>query len=271
MKIRCKNCYRVLNRNEEYCTSCGEYSQQMHNAMLTGDYGPDPIGKFKIGFIIYVLAGFMACGILQVIFATLQNKANDGNGYSLLYCQANSLFYSSLFATLIGLIFFFKDLKNLKINSNKSQWLGAGIIALFTIAIIILLNYLSRYTLLFPSYITNYLKGDSHVFFSLKDECILKILVGSLLSSLCVEVLLRKNIVDALDETMLGDKAIYVITVIATTICEVAWIMALDVAISVLIINMVATGIYMYTNRNLLINVVMRVLLTVITVIVFIL
>ena len=271
MKIRCKNCYRILNKNEEYCTSCGEYSTQMHNAMVTGNYGPDPVGKFKIGFIIYLLAGFIACGILQVIFATLQNKANDGNGYSLLYCQANSLFYSGIFAAVIGLIFFFKDLKSLKINSNKSQWLGGSIIAGFTVAIIILMSYLSRYTLLFPSYIINYLKGDSHIFFSLKDECVFKIMIGSLLSSLCIEVLLRKNIIDALDETMLGEKAIYVLAVIATTICEIAWVMALDIAIAILIINIITTGIYMYTNRNLIINLIMRILLVIISVIVFIL
>ena len=47
MKIRCNNCYRVLNQNEEYCTSCGEYSAKMHNAMITGNYGPDNLGKFS--------------------------------------------------------------------------------------------------------------------------------------------------------------------------------------------------------------------------------
>ena len=45
MKIRCKNCYRVLNPNEEYCTACGEHSAAMQKAMITGDYGPDNAGK----------------------------------------------------------------------------------------------------------------------------------------------------------------------------------------------------------------------------------
>ena len=53
MKIRCKNCYRVLNPNEEYCTACGEHSAAMQKAMITGDYGPDTVGKLKISLICY--------------------------------------------------------------------------------------------------------------------------------------------------------------------------------------------------------------------------
>lgn len=269
MKIRCKNCYRILNPNEEYCTSCGEHSAQMQKAMLTGDFGPDPIGKFKIGLGIFAIAGFIVCGILQVVFATLENKNNGGNGYTLLYCQSNSLFYSSVLASIITLIFFFKDFKKFNIKSTKSQWLGASLIALFTVAIAILLSYLSKHTLLFPSYITKYLQSNEAVFFDLKDECIFKILVGTLLSSLCLEILMRKTLIDALDETMLGDKAIYIITVLITTLCEVAWVMALDIAIVALIINVVATGIYMYTNRNLIINLAMRTLLVIVAIIIF--
>ena len=51
MKIRCKNCYRVLNPNEEYCTACGEHSVAMQKAMITGDYGPDTVGKLKINVL----------------------------------------------------------------------------------------------------------------------------------------------------------------------------------------------------------------------------
>ena len=51
MKIRCKNCYRVLNPNEEYCTACGEHSAAMQKAMITGDYGPDNAGKLKINVL----------------------------------------------------------------------------------------------------------------------------------------------------------------------------------------------------------------------------
>ena len=71
MKIRCKNCYRVLNPDEEYCTACGEHSVAMQKAMITGDYGPDTVGKLKISLTIYAIAGFLVCGILQVILISL--------------------------------------------------------------------------------------------------------------------------------------------------------------------------------------------------------
>ena len=85
MKIRCKNCYRILNPNEEYCTSCGEYSEKMHKAMVTGDYGPDPVAKFKISFGIYAIAGFILCGIFQVIFALIENKMNNDDTLDIYY------------------------------------------------------------------------------------------------------------------------------------------------------------------------------------------
>ena len=73
----------------------------------------------------------------------------------------------------------------------------------------------------------------------------------------------------ALDETMLSDKAIYFITSIVVTLFEIVWIMSLEIAIVSLIINLVATGIYMYTNRNLLINIIMRILVVLIVLIIF--
>lgn len=271
MKIRCKNCYRVLNENEEYCTSCGTHSPQMQHAMLTGDYGPNPSGKFKIGLGLFAIAGFLVCGILQVVFATLENKYNGGNGYSLLYCQSNSLFYSSILTTVLTAVLFRKDLKKANFKSTSSQWLGAGLIAILGIVIAILLSNISRYTLIFPSYITNYLKSGETVFFDLASECILKILVGTILYSLSIEIIIRKTLIDALDETMLDDKVIYIITVLATTLCEIAWVMALDVAVVLLIMNIIATGIYMYTNRNVLINLLMRALLVIVAIIILIL
>jgi hypothetical protein len=68
---------------------------------------------------------------------------------------------------------------------------------------------------------------------------------------------------------MLSDKAIYFITSIVVTLFEIVWIMSLEIAIVSLIINLVATGIYMYTNRNLLINIIMRILVVLIVLIIF--
>lgn len=267
MKIRCKNCYRILNKNEEYCTSCGEYSERMHHAMVTGDYGANPSEKFKLAFSIFAIAGFIVCGILQVVFAALENKENGGNGYTSLFCQTNSLFYSSLLTTLLLVIFFRKDKKDYIPTCKKTEWLGGIIIGVMVIAIVVLLSQLFSFTQILPNYIVDYLKEDDAVFFDLTGPCILKILVGSILSALCLEVV-KKYTIDALDDTMLGDKAIYGITVVVATVLEVGWVMSLDVAICVLLVNIATTGIYMYTNRNVLINAAMRVILYIIAVLV---
>ncbi|MEI3505324.1 MAG: hypothetical protein V8Q77_03495 [Bacilli bacterium] len=83
-----------------------------------------------------------------------------------------------------------------------------------------------------------------------------------------MEALCRKRLVDALDETLLGEKTIFIITILVTTALETLWIMSLDVVIPLLILNIVLTGIYMYTNRNIFINIVLRVLLIIIAIII---
>ena len=140
MKIRCNNCYRVLNQNEEYCTSCGEYSAKMHNAMITGNYGPDNLGKFKIGFAIFAIAGFIVCGILQVVFSVIESEATGFR--TNLYSQTNSLFLSSISAILFCLLLFRKDLNTLWTPQNKNNILGVTLVGIFVIAISILLSYL---------------------------------------------------------------------------------------------------------------------------------
>lgn len=123
--------------------------------------------------------------------------------------------------------------------------------------------------MIFPKYITKYLEEGSAVFFDFKGECIFKIVVGTLLSSICLEILGRKYLVDALDETMLSDQAIYFVTSIVVALFEIAWIMSLEIAIVSIVFNLVATGIYMYTNRNLLVNIIMRILIVLIVLIIF--
>ncbi len=270
MKIRCEKCYRVLNPNEEYCTNCGEHSAKMQQAMLTGNYGPDNVGKFKIAFGIFALVGFIVCGALQITFAMIENKINNENGYTSLFCQTNSLFYSSILTLIVTLIAFRKDLKNYFPTMNLKQLLGSLLIAFFTITIVVLLTNLTNVTLIFPKYIVEYLKEGNPRFFDMLNPCILKIVVSSILVGVGVEILGRKYLVDALDETMLSDRSIYLITSLVTTLFEIVWVMSLDVAIISLIINFVATGIYMYANRNLLINIIIRIMTVIIAVIVFI-
>lgn len=259
MKIRCNNCYRVLNQNEEYCTSCGEYSEKMHNAMITGNYGPDNLGKFKIGFGIFAIAGFIVCGILQVVFSVIESDATGLR--TNLYSQTNSLFLSSICAILFCLILFRKDLNTLWTPQNKNNVLGVTLVGILVITISILLSYLFNFTQIFPKFTKEYLENAGSIFFDVKNTCIFKILFGTIVSTIVLEIACRKFLVDALDDTLLGDKAIYIITVIVLTIFEIAWVMSLDILVVSLIVNIATTGIYMNTNRNVIYNILLRIIL----------
>ena len=59
MKIRCKNCYRVLNENEEYCTSCGEHSLEMAEYMRTGIRKISQGEKLKTALLFFAFIAFI--------------------------------------------------------------------------------------------------------------------------------------------------------------------------------------------------------------------
>ncbi len=268
MKIRCKNCYHILKPNEEYCTSCGAHSIEMQQAMLTGDYGPDALGKCKIGFSIYILAGFVASGFLQIIFAMLQNK--EIQMYTNIYTGVNSLFYSSILVFILMLIVSWKDMKKISFSKGLMHYLVALGIGLLVIVIVFLLGYILPFSQVFPRYVVEYLQNGGAVFWSLKEASISKIIIAYVFEGIATEVLLRKRIVDALDETMLGEKAIASISILGITLLETAWIMSLDVLIPLLLMNIVTTLIYMNTDRNVFVNVALRVILVVVAVILFV-
>lgn len=268
MKIRCKNCYRILNQNEEYCTSCGEYSDKMHKAMVTGNYGPDPVGKFKMAFGVFGIAGFIICGILQVVFSVIETK--ETGAYTTLYSQTNSLFFSSLSALAFCIILFRKDLKDFVQTISIKRILAASAVAALVIAVVILLSYLFKFTQVLPSFTVDYLQNKNTVFFDLKGTCVFKIIIGTIFSAITLEIV-RKFLIDAFDETLLGDKAIFIFTSIIMTVFELFWIMAIDIVVVALIINLATTAIYMQTNRNVLINIAMRVVLYLVTILLLIL
>ena len=60
------------------------------------------------------------------------------------------------------------------------------------------------------------------------------------------------------------------ISILGITLLETAWIMSLDVLIPLLLMNIVTTLIYMNTDRNVFVNVALRVILVVVAVILFV-
>lgn len=254
MKIRCKNCYKVLNPNEEYCTYCGEHSEQIAKAMKTGDYGGGAEQKIKISFLVFILIAFLGTGIISVVLAAIQ-----GTAYNDIYKKANSLLITSIVTLVIMVIINYKEFKDYFWNGNIKQLLGCSAIAVLTVIIVCSLSLISNYTTIFPSEYIGYFQSGKARWFSGGQTNLFLTLLTFLMIAFVEELLFRRMFIDALDEnTMLSDPVIILIGGIVGSSLDFAWIMSPETLVCSFIINLVATGIYANSNRSMILNIILR-------------
>ncbi len=265
MKIRCKNCYRVLDRNEEYCKSCGEHSEQMKKAMETGNFGGGPLDRFKIGALLFLILAFFGNGIVMISLAVITKDSSQD-----LYKSTYALLFSSVLALGATIIVHYKDLIDFIWNGNKGQFVRCLFIGSMMVAIVSLLSMLTKYTRVIPNLYTDYLHSGYARFFSGKDSNALFILIALICVALVEEIVFRRLMIDAIDDsTMLSDTMVILVGGIVGTIADFAWVMATETIVASLIINLVMTGIYVNSNRSLGLNVLLRVLIIVIQFLIF--
>lgn len=265
MKIRCKNCYRVLDRNEEYCKSCGEHSEQMQKAMETGNFGGGPLDRFKIGAVLFLILAFFGNGIMMISLAVITKDSSAD-----LFKSSYALLFSSVLALGAVFIVHYKDLVDFIWNGNKGQFLRCLFIGSMMVAIVSLLSLLSEYTRVIPNIFSDYLHSGYARFFSGKNSNALFILIALVCVALVEEIIFRRLMIDAIDDsTMLSDTMVIVVGGIVGAICDFAWVMAPETLITSLIINFVMTGIYVNSNRSLGLNILLRLLIIVIQFIIF--
>ena len=265
MKIRCKNCYRVLDPKEEYCKSCGEHSEQMKKAMETGNYGGGPLDRFKIAFALFAVLAFLGNGIIMTIFAVIKEDAS-----SSLFNKSYSLLFSSIVAFLAIFIIHIKDLKDFFWNGNKSQFINCFVVGTLFIIIATLCSLLTKYTRVLPLYATDYLSSGTAKWFSGPKTNISVLFVSFILVALTEEIVFRRLLIDALDDaTMLGDTGVIIVAGLVGTIMSFSWIMSVETLIVSFVMNLVLAGIYANSNRSLGLNVLLRVLIIVIQFLIF--
>ena len=81
----------------------------------------------------------------------------------------------------------------------------------------------------------------------------------------------RKYLIDAFDDgTLLSDFWIIIISSLIATLGDFMWTMGVETIICSAILNLSMSAIYMYTNRSLGINILLRFLLVIATVIIFV-
>ena len=265
MKIRCKNCYRVLEPQEEYCKNCGTHSIEIQKAMQTGDYGGGPVYRLKMGLILFLIIAFIGSGIFTIIFGTFTSDATES-----VFNKSNSLLVTSIICTAVLYIVNYKSLKDFFWNGNWKQLFGLISISVIFLVMTFFLPKISSITKVLPNFITSYLHSGTARWFSGKNTNVSFVLLSLILVIIVEEFLFRRLLIDVLDEhTMLGDLMIVLITTLISTVLDFAWMMAPETIIVSLVLNMVCSGFYMYSNRSLIISIIFRILVVVIQFIIY--
>ena len=263
MKIRCKNCFKVLQPNEEYCTHCGEHSEEIAKVMKEKNKDLDSMAKFKLALILFLSIAFLGTGVFTVTFTLIFTKTTSYQWeWIKTISSANSILITSASLFLVLIILYNKELKKMFFNGNLQQLLGSIIVGVLVGAIIIVMSKLTPYTKLIPSYMTNYLSGGERYLPNGGGINIWGLYISMILVSICEEIILRKRVIDMLDdETLLGDKAIIVVATLISTFLDFIWIMSLETVIMMTLLNVTLSAIYMYTNRSIGVNVILRIIL----------
>ena len=137
MKIRCQNCYRVLNNNEEYCTKCGAHSEEIAHIMKTGEIPTDEVSSFKLHLYLYLGIAFLINGALFVLYGVFFDRMNPGEygeiGEAMpkgitYFSSINALTITSLIMLALVLILNLKNLfVDFKITDKKRSIISSVI------------------------------------------------------------------------------------------------------------------------------------------------
>lgn len=248
MKIRCKNCYRVLNENEEYCTSCGEHSLEMAEYMRTGIRKISQGEKLKTALLFFAFIAFIGTGAISIGLSLIDGFVEENAIYNVMGKLITSM------GLIVGLtIVFRKELKQIFFRGKIFQTIGGLAIGLVTGTILIIVSSLFDFVKIIPENLLAYVPVNkaSFEFFSL--------LFVMILVSICEEYIYRHRLINFFDEdTMLNDFWIVFLTTIISTVLSFAWFMSVKILIMTFIINLLMSLLYINTNRSLGINIVVR-------------
>ena len=272
MKIRCKNCYRVLNNDEEYCTRCGEHSEEIEHIMKNGIVVDDEvaIGKRHLG--IYFLIAFLINGIINVIFGIFFDSLFEGYNYGGIgtdlplaityFATANSLFYTSIIVFLTFIAISLKDFnKNFEIKNKRKFALSLLIFSIIMLGLVLITRFTSFSFV--PLYIKEFLMNPSSEMLLPNSFNLFKVIIILLLFSFTEEIVFRKSLMMAFDEgTLLPDSIIVVLQALISTVFYIivflifqksAFIDLLLCTIASFIFNVIL-GINFYLNDRKIFN-----------------
>lgn len=282
MKIRCQNCYRVLNNNEEYCTKCGTHSAEIQHIMETGETPVDETGQFKLHLYLYLGIAFLLNGALFVLYGVFFDKMKPGEYGEIgdtmpkditYFSSINALLITSIAMFILVLLF---NIKNIFVDfkiADKKRAIFSGILMLF---VSVGLIYLTKFTNIsvIPMYMKEYLQGsisDGDLFAN--SISLWKIVVVLLTYNVVQEYIFRKHLSAAIDESTLLDlpMTIILMTIVGAFLDVICFSIfssgTFSTIIYVFLGALIYQGIlnlnYFYNKQSMLINIIIRTLLVI--------
>lgn len=287
MKIRCRNCYKVLNNDEEWCTRCGAHSEEVEQLM---ELGITPVDESEIGkksILMYLLFAFIINGALDVLFGVVFNSVNFGYdlgdvGQSLpialtAFSSINSLLIVSIMLPPVAFLVNHKDLKEyFRVEFNKKALYNL-ILGVLIAAFFVLLTKYTNVNFVVP-YFKDFLINKPKEMLITGSVSTFKIIVILILFAIGEEIIFRKGFINWLDQTtLLPDGIIIDLQTIVSTLLQVLCFLLLvstsmDNYLYFIISNLCFNALmginYYYHNRNIFFNLIIRVVFIVLLVII---
>lgn len=287
MRIRCKNCYRVLNNDEEWCTRCGAHSDEVAELMKSGIEPINEVHIMKSSLLLYLLIAFLVNGLLNVIFGVIFNAMYDNYYYgevgsnlpnAIVYFSAiNSLMVTSIIMAIVAYFVNLKDFNTfLKIKDQK-RLLISLIIGLFVSAGLVVLARFTNVTII-PIYFRDFLLEKTPDMTLTGSMKLFKIIVVLVFYGLAEEIIFRKAIIGGMDEaTLLPDWQIVILQgLIATVLSALCFLILARLSLvnyllclaASLIFNTTMGFCYYYNKKSLVVNLIIRMAIIILAIII---
>lgn len=279
MKIRCKNCFRVLNNDEEYCTRCGEHSDEIKHIMTNGIILDDEVAIGKKNLAIYFLIAFLVNGIINVIFGILFDSLFEGYNYGGIgtdmplaityFATSNSLFYTSIIAFLTFFTLSLKDFyKNFEIKNLSKFFITLQIFAVVMLGLVLITKF-TAFSFV-PTYIKEFLVSPSSEMLLANSFNLFKVIVILVLFAITEEIVFRKSLMMAFDEgTLLPDSIIVILQALISTVFYIivflifqksAFIDLLLCTIASFVFNVILGINFYFNDRKIFNNLIVRII-----------
>lgn len=287
MRIRCKNCYRVLNNDEEWCTRCGAHSDEVAELMKSGIEPINEVHIMKSSLLLYLLIAFLVNGLLNVIFGVIFNAMYDNYYYgevgsnlpnAIVYFSAiNSLMVTSIIMAIVAYFVNLKDFNTfLKIKDQK-RLLISLIIGLFVSAGLVVLARFTNVTII-PIYFRDFLLEKTPDMTLTGSMKLFKIIVVLVFYGIAEEIIFRKAIIGGMDEaTLLPDWQIVILQgLIATVLSALCFLILARLSLvnyllclaASLIFNTTMGFCYYYNKKSLVVNLIIRMAIIILAIII---